>query len=195
HHARVLVAPVLLRGHDVSDYACENHLVTCCSESTIPTIVQSVGVSSRLNGKLASLPRHQNTSSPTPAPTESTATIGLPDGSRFLSTVCTISSFRPLSESFFTVATTVPITRASCMLILDHVNRINHANNSRVDRNIFHPLGQARARSGNHQHTLVKSGAHCVNCNHVAGGVAAVYIDRSHDQQLLSGQSFVFLRG
>src|SRR6185436_6698217 len=80
-------------------------------------------------------------------------------------------------------------------LILDHVNRINHANNSRVDRNIFHPLGQPRTRSGNDENTLMKSGAHCVNCNHVAGGVAAVYIDRSHDQQLLSGQPFVFLRG
>ena len=42
-------------------------------------IVQSVGVSSRLNGKLASLPRHQNTNSPTPAPTESIATIGRAD--------------------------------------------------------------------------------------------------------------------
>src|SRR6185295_11432042 len=112
HHARVLVAPVLLRGHDVSDYARENHVVTCCSESTIPTIVQSVGVSSRLNGKLASLPRHQNTSSPTPAPTASIATIGLPDGSSFQLRVCTINNFRPSSESFLTVATTVPITRA-----------------------------------------------------------------------------------
>src|SRR6185295_5641614 len=118
HHARVLVAPVLLRGHDVSDYARENHLVTCCSESTMPTIVQSVGVSSRLKGKLASLPRHQNTSSPTPAPIASTATIGFPVASKFLSTVCTMSSFRPSKESFLTVATTVPMTRASCILVV-----------------------------------------------------------------------------
>src|SRR6185369_25095 len=104
--------------NDISDYACENHLVTCCSESTIPTIVQSVGVSSRLKGKLASLPRHQNTSSPTPAPIASTATIGFPLASRLLSTVCTTSSLRPSSESFFTVATTVPMTRASCIVQL-----------------------------------------------------------------------------
>src|SRR5215216_5165161 len=184
---------VLLRRDDVSNHACENHLVTCCSESTIPMIVQSVGVSSRLNGKLASLPRHQNTSSPIPAPTASTATIGFPDGSRFLSIVCTINSFRPSSESFLTVATTVPITRASCMSILHHVNRIDHANNSRVDRNIFHSLGQARTRSRNNQHPLVKSCSHCVDGNHVARGIAAVHIDRSHDQQLLSAQPFVFL--
>src|SRR6185436_10293221 len=89
--------------------------VTCCSESTIPTIVQSVGVSSRLKGKLASFPRHQNTSSPTPAPTASIATIGFPLGCRFLSTVCTTSNLRPCRESFFTVDTTVPMTRASCI--------------------------------------------------------------------------------
>src|SRR6185369_4004379 len=118
HHARILVAMVLLSRDDVPDYACKNHLVTCSSESTIPTIVQSVGVSSRLKGKLASFPRHQNTSSPTPAPTESTATIGFPDASRFLSTVCTINSFRPWSESFLSVATTVPITRASCIVCI-----------------------------------------------------------------------------
>src|SRR6185436_12617944 len=111
HHARTLIAVVFLRGHNISDYACKNHLVTCCSESTMPTIVQSVGVSSRLKGKLASLPRHQKTNSPMPAPTASIATIGFPVASRFLSTVCTMSSFRPASESFLTVATTVPMTR------------------------------------------------------------------------------------
>ncbi len=78
-------------------------------------IVQSVGVSSRLKGKLASLPRHQKTSSPIPAPTESTATSGFPFGCRSLFKVCTTSSLRPSSESFLTVATTVPMTRASCI--------------------------------------------------------------------------------
>src|SRR5205814_5380160 len=63
-------------------------------------------------------PRHQKTSSPTPAPTESTATIGLPIDSRSLFSVCTTSSLRPSSESFLTVATTVPITRASCIVLL-----------------------------------------------------------------------------
>src|SRR5882672_12523478 len=90
-------------------------LVTCLSESTIPTIVQSVGVSSRLKGKLASLPRHQKTNSPTPAPAASTATRGFPCGNRSLLRDWTISSLRPSREGFFTVATTVPITRASCI--------------------------------------------------------------------------------
>src|SRR5690242_10369518 len=172
---------VLLRRHDVSNYACENHVVTCCSESTIPTIVQSVGVSSRLKGKLASLPRHQNTSSPTPAPTESIATIGLPDDSRFLSSVCTTSNFRPVSESFLTVATTVPMTRASCIRSLN-VDRINHAHDRRIHGHVLQALGESRTRAGNHQHALVKSGADSVNGDYVAGGVAAVYVDWSHDQ-------------
>src|SRR2546422_11424816 len=101
-------------------------LVTCFSESTIPTIVQSVGVSSRLKGKLASLPRHQNTNSPTPAPTESTATIGLPAGSRSLFRVWTTRSLRPSSESFLMVATTVPITRASCIVAVTRETPIRH---------------------------------------------------------------------
>src|SRR6185503_13920009 len=120
HHTGAFVTLVLLSGNDVSDHPRQNHArrpcVTCESESTIPMIVQSVGVSSRLKGKLASFPRHQNTSSPTPAPTESTATIGFPAGSRSRLRVCTTRSLRPSSESFLTVATTVPITRASCIV-------------------------------------------------------------------------------
>src|ERR1043166_6653175 len=119
----------------------------------MPTIVQSVGVSSRLNGKLASLPRHQKMSSPKPAPAASIATIGLPFGSRFLSTVCTTNSFRPASESFLTVETTVPMTRASCIIdLLLHVNGIYYANDRCIHRHVFHSLRQTCTRSGYHQH-------------------------------------------
>src|SRR5712692_7017085 len=105
HHARVVIARILLGGDNISENFRENHSVsqrsvvicfsyisandsllvlTCFSESAIPTIVQSVGVSSRLNGKLASFPRHQKTSSPIPAPAASTATRGLPCGAKSL---------------------------------------------------------------------------------------------------------------
>src|SRR5688572_8197260 len=178
----------------------------------MPTMVQSVGVSSRLNGKLASFPRHQNTSSPTPAPTASTATIGFPLGSRFLLTVCTISNLRPCNESFLIVATTVPITRASCIFFVlcalysvlcnrlrstkrkvprskhkalcsaVNIDRINHTDDRRIHRNVFHSLREARAGSGNYQHPLMKAGSYRIDCNHVSGGVAAIYVDRSNDQ-------------
>ena len=42
-------------------------------------------------------------------------TIGFPVGSKSAFTVWTTSNLRPCNESFFTVATTVPITRASCI--------------------------------------------------------------------------------
>src|SRR5947209_7667755 len=119
HHTRVLVALILLRRYDVADDARQDHVRlpfdTWPSESTMPMIVQSVGVSSRLKGKLASLPRHQKISSPTPAPMASSATSGWPCGCKSALSDCTTRSLRPSSESFFTVATTVPMTRASCM--------------------------------------------------------------------------------
>src|SRR5205814_1987708 len=119
HHARAPVALVLLRRHDVADHARKDQrgppFDTWPSESTMPTMVQSVGVSSRRKGKLASLPRHQKTSSPTPAPTASSATSGCPCGFKSALSDCTTRSFRPSSESFFTVATTLPMTRASWM--------------------------------------------------------------------------------
>src|SRR5437667_11223263 len=122
----------------------KSYVVTCFSESTIPTIVQSVGVSSRLKGKLASFPRHQKTNSPTPAPTESIATMGFPCAARFLFSDWMISSFRPLSESFLTVATTVPMTRASC-ISLHYIHSIDHADNCRVHGRVLQALRQARA--------------------------------------------------
>src|SRR3977135_1668273 len=125
-------------------------------------MVQSVGVSSRLKGKLASLPRHQKTNSPTPAPAASTATRGFPCGSRSLLSDCTMSSLRSLSESFFTVATTVPITRASCISSLGthDVDSVDYADNRRIHRRVFHVLRQARARPRQHQPACTKTPPH-----------------------------------
>src|SRR5919109_3138924 len=93
HHARVPVALVLLRRHDVAEHARQDHVRlpfdTWPSESTMPTMVQSVGVSSRRKGKLASLPLHQKTSSPTPAPMASSATSGCPCGPKSALSDCT----------------------------------------------------------------------------------------------------------
>src|SRR5262249_3627647 len=123
HYARALVARIFLRGDDVAQHASQNHLrapfvaidFTCDSESTMPTIVQSVGASIPSSAKLASFPRHQKTSSPGPAPTESTATSGLPTGLRSPSRTCMTISLRPSSPEFLTVETRFPMTRASCI--------------------------------------------------------------------------------
>ena len=57
-------------------------------------------------------PCTSRTSSPSPAPTESTATRGPPFEEPARSTGCTSSSFDPTSFSSLSVQTTVPVTRA-----------------------------------------------------------------------------------
>src|ERR1700694_4416711 len=194
-------------------------LLTCLSESIIPTIVQSVGVSSRLKGKLASFPRHQKTNSPTPAPAASIATKGLPCGARFLSSDWTMSSLRPSSEGFFIVATTVPMTRASCMFVNHQrvnrrprpenrkthvavyglessvggmdIHRIDHLTDGRVDRRILHVLRQTRAGAGHDEHAFMKAGADRIHGDDIATRVSAVKIDGPNDEQLFSFQPFV----
>src|SRR5581483_9381459 len=171
-------------------------LDTCSSESTIPTIVQSVGVSSRLKGKLASFPRHQKTNSPTPAPAASTATRGLPCGSRFLSRDRTTSSLRWCSESFLTVATTVPITRASCISFLGshNIDRVDYADDRGIDRRVFHILRQSRARTGDDQHAFMKACADRIDGDDVAACVRPIDVDGPNNSQLFSFQSLVLLR-
>src|SRR5206468_11757793 len=85
--------------------------------STMPTMPASTGGSAGKKGKLASLPRTKNTSSPTPAPTASTATSGRPAGCRAGVSGWTTSSLRPVRLASLRVATTSPITRASCIFV------------------------------------------------------------------------------
>src|SRR6516225_109006 len=152
----------------------------------MPTIVQSVGVSSRLKGKLASFPRHQKTSSPTPAPAASIATRGFPCSCKSLFKDWITSSFRPCNDSFFTVATTVPMTRANCIFQLwRYSNRINHSDNGCVDRRVFHPCRQSRAGARNYEYAFMKTGADGIHRHHITGCIGAVNIDRTHDEQLL----------
>ena len=66
----------------------------------------------------AELPEAYKTSSPTPAPTLSTATTCDPFGFPMRSVVSTMSSFVPLRAGSFCVDTTVPTTLPTCMLKL-----------------------------------------------------------------------------
>src|SRR5438128_9441986 len=104
-----------------------------------------------------------------------------------------ISSLRPASESFLTVATTVPMTRASC-ISLSYINGIDHADNCRIHRRILHALCETGAGAGDHQHALMKACANCIDGNNVAGRVRAVDVDGTDDEQFLSFQPLVFLR-
>src|SRR3989338_5190361 len=100
----------------------------------------STGGSAGENGKLASLPRTKNTSSPTPAPTQSTATTGRPAGWRSGVKGCTSRSVAPVRFSSLRLTTTLPITRAKCIgysHLLVHVDGVDNADDGRVDRAVF----------------------------------------------------------
>src|SRR5262245_21731245 len=143
----------------------------------IPTIVQSVGVSSRLNGNAASLPRHQKTSSPTPAPTASSATIGEPLGIKSAFSVCTMRNLRPCSDSFLTVETTVPITRAICIrlfVLACELDLVYNADDRRVDRAILVALCHTGRRAAYNDHLFMKPGADRIDGNNIAALISTV---------------------
>src|SRR6476469_2140477 len=152
----------------------------------IPTIVQSVGVSSRLNGNDASLPRHQKTSSPMPAPTASRATMGFPLFLRSASSVWTIRNLRPSRASFFTVATTVPITRAICILHVrcGELDLVDHADDRCVYGTVLVALRQTGRGASNDDHLFMKARADGIDSNDIAALIGAVKVDRLHDKQL-----------
>src|SRR6185503_12789962 len=112
----------------------------------MPTIPASTGGSAGWHGKLASLPRTKNTRSPTPAPTESTATMGRPTSSPSAPIGCTSSSLMLSRLGSLMVATTAPITRAICICLapldgwaqlLAEVDRIDDADDRGIDRRVL----------------------------------------------------------
>src|SRR5438067_12470325 len=106
-----------------------------------------------------------------------------------------MSSLRLRSESFFTVATTVPITRASCISFLGchDIHGINYSHDRGVDWRVFHVLRQTSARPGDNQHALVKAGADSIDRDDVAARARAIQYDGPNDKQLFPFQSFVLL--
>src|SRR6185436_7643182 len=118
-----------------------------------------------------------------------------PCGLRSLFRDCTTISLRCLSESFFTVATTVPITRASCISSLGthDVHSVDHADHRGIYGRVFHVLGQSRARTRHHQHAFVKACAHRVHGHNITSRVRPIEVDGPNNEQLLTLQPFVFL--
>src|SRR6267142_428925 len=126
----------------------------------MPTIPASTGGSAGWNGKLASLPRTKNTSSPTPAPTASTATNGRPAGSPSGVSGWTMSSVMPARLSSLRVITTSPITRASCIRIhlFVHVDRVDDTDNRGVDRTVLQARRHPRGAAADDEHGLAHAG-------------------------------------
>src|ERR1035437_2139619 len=96
-------------------YGFSSTLPPTSTVSTMPTMTASTGASFVAGVRRAELPCVNNTHSPTPAPTLSTATTELPEISSLLSLLIygwISSSFIPRNFAFFCVETTLPITFA-----------------------------------------------------------------------------------
>src|SRR5262245_34742752 len=130
----------------------------------MPTMQASVGGSSGRNGKEASRPRTKKTCSPTPAPTASTATSVRPAGVLSGATGWRTNSLWLASAGSFSVETTSPMTRASCMvcsrgprgprLLLLHVYAIDDADDRGIDGTVLQSRRHARGAAAHDEHGL-----------------------------------------
>ena len=86
------------------------------SESRMPTMAASIGPGVRIASRAAE-PWATSTSSPSPAPTVSTAMNGSPTGAPEVSAGRTIRSETARRDSVLTVATACPVTRQTIIAI------------------------------------------------------------------------------
>src|SRR5258707_13313206 len=164
----------------------------------------STGGSAGWNGKLASLPRTKNTSSPMPAPIASTATSGRPAGWRSAASGCTSISLIPTRFSSFRVATTAPMTRASCisdggmggspLLLLLQLYFIDDADDGGVDRAVFQARRHPRGASADDEHGLADAGVHRVDGHEIVSFGLAAGIHRTDNEQLVADEAWVLAR-
>src|ERR1035441_9516785 len=123
------------------------------TSSTMPTIVASTGGSAGGNGKLASLPRTQYTSSPAPAPVESVQISRFPVFCNSGVKGCTTSMRHPVIAGFLTVHQTLPTTRPNNMGSIQ-MHLVDNADDGVVDGSILAAFGHARAASSHRDHPL-----------------------------------------
>ena len=89
----------------------------------------------------------------------------------------------PARFSSFRVATTVPITRASCMSGRD-VDCVDDADDSGVDGAIFQARRHARRTATDDEHGLTNACVNRVDGHEVTTFGFALGVDRTYDQQL-----------
>src|SRR5436190_11286802 len=160
----------------------------------MPTMPASAGTSIGCHGKPASLPRTKNTVSPTPAPTESTATSGRPTSAPSAPIGCTSISLRLSKLGSLMVATTSPITRASCMNLLADVDAVDDADNRGIHRRVLHARRQARRAAAHDQHGFADAGVHRIDGDEIIAFEFAFGIDRAGQHQLVADQPRIFSR-
>src|SRR5688572_26106407 len=160
----------------------------------MPTMPASAGISVGWNGKLASLPRTKNTVSPTPAPTESTATSVRPASWPSAPIGWRMSSLVLSKPGSLRVATTSPITRASCTALLRDVDVVDDADDGGVDRHVLHAGGHPGGAAADDQHGFADPGVHRIDGHQIIALGLALGIDPARQQQLAADQARILPR-
>src|SRR5580765_6693027 len=187
----------------------------------MPMTATSTGAPLRPSASPAARPSSTiSTFSCTPAPTESTASSGVPRGVSSSEIGCTSSSFAPSNVRCFCVETTVPMTRAICiyeftnlrivgfglaMETLQFVNSsirrfvnniivINDADDAGIGRNLDGIEGEARFLAAHEEHGLSHPCSDRIDRHERPSHVRAVSRNRLQDHQLDTRQVVVFPR-
>src|SRR3989338_1879077 len=144
--------------------------------------------------------------SPAPAPTESSAITGLPEGRPCGSSGCTTRIFLPSSTGFFAVQTTLPMTlprniRKSLAggsgegFFVVEVDGVDDADDGGVHGAVFALNRHAGGAALDDEHGFAEAGVHRVDRHKIIAVVLAVRRDSLHHQQLLPFQARVLAGG
>src|SRR5262245_54337458 len=92
------------------------------------------------------------------------------------------------------VATTSPMTLATCMMLLGDVDGIDDADDRGIDRRVLHARRHARRAAADNQNGLADAGIDRIDRNEVVAFGLALGIDRTGQQQLVADQPRIFSR-
>src|SRR5918993_9496 len=155
----------------------------------------STGASAGSNGNDASRPRTKNTISPTPAPTASAAMRVRPAGCLSGASGWRMSSFSAASCGSFRVATTSPITRASCTSAPLHFDLVDDADDGGIDGTVLQAGRHARGTAAHDEHGLADPGIDRVDRDEVIAFGVSVRVHAAGHEQLGALEARILPRG
>src|ERR1700687_4069475 len=164
--------------------------------STIPMMAASTGAAFWPIASPAARPSSTiRTLSRTPAPTPSTASSDAPRGvsSRFRG--WTSSSLAPSNFRCFCVATTVPMTLASCTALSSDVRAIDDADDARINRGLDRIERKAGFLAAHEKDNLAGAGAHRIHGDERPSHRLPLRGQRLHDEQLDAHEALILAGG
>src|SRR4051812_29974786 len=106
-----------------------------------------------------------------------------------------MSSLMPVNASSLRVATTSPITRASCTSsscsVLD-LDFVDDADNGRINRTVFQPGGHPRRAAADHENRFADAGVDRVDGDEVSPFSLAAGIHGADDEHLAADEAWIF---